>query len=444
MEHIVDESVRQHSEREQAWLELLDADCLAHIPLGEQLTMANSARCYRVVENLLEKRKNYDGIVACYLKDATRHLELWNYMHKHAGSATRQIYEQIVTNFEALLHIDTAELTRIVVDYFAEHVGALMRLLDGRSDALYRFMEQLQRHNFTLESQDAECYLALLCQFAADNVDAFLRTADNYRLDVALDIVCKYELFAACIYLYEKMGDYQAAFTMSLDLLREAPESTAEARALEVSQLCSRASQQLTDAQSERLWFDFITVILPRPDLTQITRNILQAASGHVNLSKLVQLIMQSGEGTAGNFGDIKHLLVGMLSNSRYETLLLQTTSKVLGTDLHNMLAKEKRTASQGLAIKSIKCVICRQRLYRQGNGTGAVLVFGACGHAAHQDCCHRSGQCPRCGAVVRADGSVTLPEPNVNEEVSPQCSSGQSNSILQISAPPRIGIGGN
>lgn len=448
MEHIDSESIRQHSEREHAWLELLHSDCLSHISLGDQLKMAESARCFRVVESIMEKRKSYGQIVACYLNDSTRHMELWTYMQKHAGSAGRQIYEQVLEHFEQLLEIDAVELTRLCCDHFSANVGQLMRILDAKDEQLFRFMQQLQRIGFGFESHDAEVYLTLLCQMAADKVSAFLRTNENYRLDIALDIVRKYELSSACIYLHEKLGAYAAAFAIALELLREAPESLAETRAVEVSQLCVRASLQLTDDESEQLWFQFIRLILPRPDLQQVTRSILQAASGHVDLTKLVQLIMQSAGGddkTAGNFGDIKHLLLGMLSNSRYETLLLQTTAKVLGTDLHMRLARDKRKASRAIAIKSIKCVVCRKALNQcvmVNESTAAVMVFAKCGHAGHAHCCS-SERCPRCG-IKMTDGSFELPvsakQNDVTEDATTMMS---SNSILQLAAPPRIGIGG-
>lgn len=453
-EHIDGESVRQHSEREQAWLELLHSDCLGHITLGDQLKMAETARCYRVVESIMEKRKTYGNILTCYLNDSTRHMELWSYMQKHADNATRQIYEQTHAHFEQLLEIDAVELTRLCCDHFAVNIPQLMRLLDAKDEKLFRFMEQLQRFGYALESHDAEVYLMLLCQISGDMVDAFLRTNENYRLDIALDIVRKYDLSSACIYLHEKLGDYSAAFAIALDVLREAPESLAETRAIEVSQLCTRAAMQMTDAESEHLWFQFIRLILTRPDLQQITKNILQTASGHVDLTKLVQLIMQSGGGggigdkdattsTAGNFGDIKHLLLGMLSNSRYETLLLATTAKVLGKDLHLRLALEKRKASRAVSIKSVKCVVCRKAL---NESSATVMVFSGCGHAGHEHCCSPE-RCPRCGATM-TDGSFELPRPAevavASIDVTTTTSAGGgTNSILQLAAPPRIGIGG-
>lgn len=435
MEHIQNETPRQHIEREEAWLELIEANCLSHIPTAEHLKMAQSAKCYRVIENLLEKRKSYHEILNCYISDSYRHNELWDYVKKHIDIPSRKIYEQLLEHFEKCIEISCEEMTRIVIENFMPNLSQFIRLLDNNEKSLYLFLDQLNKNHIQLELNDCETYLQLLCKYNTENVEAFLQSNENYRIENALEIVKAFQLTSCSIFLYEKQGDFQSAFDLSIELLKEAPESTSESRALIVSSLCSRASLVLPESQREKLWFTFLRLILPRPDLTQITRIILHAASSHVNLTNLVQLVLTSGTST-GNFGDIKHLLVGMLSNSRYETLLLRTTSKVLGRDLHDLFVKEKKAASHGLYIKSIKCVVCRIRLYNQQD----VVVFGSCSHVVHYNCLgEQFTVCPRCGSTTTENKPVRLSVPK-NEFVD---SSGPNlSSTLNVEAPPRIGIG--
>lgn len=350
-DHIENETARQHSDREYAWLELLEADCINTISFSELLSMAENAKCYRVMENLLERQKTFDQILQCYLRDSHRHEEIWSYIQAHASTPARKIYQQCQANIVQLLSIDADKMTGIVIDHFLPQVDQLLRHLETHDKTYFAFIQRLLRHSVAIHTDDCERFLDLMCQYQPENVAKFLRNNDNYRLENALGIVKAYELFDCSIYLYEKQGDFDAAFNLSLDLLKEAPESTAEMRALELSALCSRASQQLGDSDREALWFGLIKTILSRNDLTSITRSILHAASDHVDLNNLVQLVLNSGTKT-GNFGDIKHLIVGMLANSKYEILLLQTTAKILGRDLHGILAKEKRAANRGLSVK--------------------------------------------------------------------------------------------
>lgn len=198
-------------------------------------------------------------------------------------------------------------------------------------------------------------------------------------------------------------------------------------------------------------------IVLSRTDLTQITKNILHAASEFVDLAKLVQLVLTSGTKT-GNFGDIKHVLIGMLSNSAYETVLLETTSRILGRDLHAILARERRFARKGLCVKSIKCTICRCKLYNAAKD--AVVVFGNCGHALHKDCASRyctvatdspsteansvtKLRCPRCDVVISERESVRTSECRADlSSVDVHREAGTTDpSALKLSAPPRIGL---
>lgn len=438
MDTIENETARQHSEREQAWLELLENDRINTVTFSELLTMAKQAKCYRVTEYLLNKKKAYGQILSCYILDPYRHVEIWNYIQQYANKPERLIYQQVCENFSKLLEINSQEMTKIAIEYFHSNIDHFIRLLENDQESLYKFIQSLLKYNINIGTNECEHYLNLLCQYNPENVDSFLRNNECYRLKNALEIVKKYELYDCMIYLYEKQGDFDSAFNLSLDLLKEAPESTAEMRALELSSLCSRASDVLSEPEREKLWFALIKTILSRSDLTLITRSILHAASSYVDLTNLVHLVLTSGTKT-GNFGDIKHLLVGMLANSKYEKLLMQTTARILGNDLHMLLKKEKRVASRGLSVKSIKCIVCRSRLYNQQD----IIVFGICGHAAHQACVpeinntEKKVQCPRCGEVITDRNTMTLatPKSTIFDDVTIEK---RDSSELQLEAPPR------
>lgn len=436
------ESKRQHAEREQAWLELLVNDCLLHITMGDQLRSARAAKCYRVVEYLLEKRKCYEDILPCYLEDEFRHVELWAYLRRHAKHEERVILDQLFAHFEHILRIDAVELTRIVVDCFAGYIPQLLQLLDPNEAESFRFMQQLDEQNFTFETEDSERFVMLLCRFDTEQVEGYLRRNANYRIESALGVVRAFQLADSIIYLLEKQGNYEEAFGVAMERLTDAPESEAETRALELSQLCTRATDVLSPKEAQRLWFAVIDTVLLRPDLSQITRSILHAASKYVDLSEMVQRIMLATRSeNSGNFGDIRPILVGMLSNSKYETFLLKTTARVLGDDLHSKLANSESVTGRGLAVKCVRCVNCRNSL------TGHdVRIFGSCGHAVHESCAQTpSGdqleKCPWCGSSAK-DGQFA------SAVISPKTGTihvqtNTSHSVLQVDAPPRIGIGG-
>lgn len=439
METIENESARQHSDREQAWLALLEADRINTLSLSEHLSIARQSKCYRVVEHLLEKQKSFDQILDCYLLDSHRHNEIWSYLHCNANRAERKIFQQCYDRFDQLLEINTEKITQFMIEFFPRNVSQLIRLLEKDEKHLYAFISILLKHGISISSTDCEMYLDLLCRYDdANKVDGFLRTNENYRLETAIEILKKYNLNDCLIYLHERQGDIDAAFNLSLKLLQTTPEGMAENRALELCALCSRSLDVLSNGDRERLWFTLIKTVLSRTDLNAITKSVLHAASGHVDLTNLVQLVLSSSSET-GNLGDIKHLLVGMLANSKYEILLQQTTARILGHDLHRMLAKEKRTAMRGLSIKSIKCILCRSKLYNQHES----LIFGMCGHAAHHTCVQdmyndpeKKIHCPRCDNEINEIKPLALAKPNdcfYENNANDSCSL-----TLQLEAPPR------
>lgn len=438
MERIENESARQHSDREQAWLALLEADRINTMSLSEHLAIARQSKCYRVVEHLLEKQKSFDHILNCYLLDPHRHNEVWNYLNQHANRSERKIFQQCYDHFAELMRINSEKITEFMIEFFPRNVSKLIELLADDEANLFAFISILLKHGIGISSSDCETYLDLLCRHDVNSVDGFLRTNENYRLEAAIEILKKYELHDCLIYLYERQGDIDAAFNLSLKMLQATPEGMAENRALELSALCSRALDVLSNGDREKLWFTLIRTILSRNDLNAITKSILHAASGHVDLTNLVQLVLTSSSET-GNLGDIKHLLVGMLANSKYEILLQQTTARILGNDLHRRLAQEKRIANRGLSIKSIKCILCRSKLYNQQES----LIFGLCGHAAHHSCVQemyaesdRKLQCPRCDNEIHQTKPVQLAKPNdcfYGNNANDSCSL-----TLQLEAPPR------
>lgn len=468
-EHIADESAGQHAEREHAWLELLAADCLPHITMGDQLRSARAAHFYRVAQFLLERRRCYEDILPCYLDapGGRRDAELWTYMRRWAHSEERQIFAQLCAHLERLVRVDCAAVVRLVVDCYAQRVGELLERLSSDEPATLRLMQELDGQQFDFETEAAERYVQLLCTYAPDDVLAFLQRCGNYRVDAALAVVRQehastQRLSAAVVYLYERGGDFEAAFAECMAQVRASVDggvdagAEAERRALELSAVCTRASAVLAAAQAQRMWFACIDAVLPRADLAGCTRTVLHAASRYVDLSELVQRIMEvspaDGNGSGGQFGDIRHILGGMLVNARYEARLLSGTARVLGDDLHALSVRARRGAARAMRVTWVSCVVCDGRLTRDRDGVGHgadVLVLGVCGHAVHCECWPTDGgadgatvRCPRCGERVPVERGEFEPSVLTAQTGAVPVKVAQS-AGLQLEAPPRIGIGG-
>ncbi|XP_075164804.1 vacuolar protein sorting 8 isoform X2 [Haematobia irritans] len=386
METIDNETSRLHSERENAWYELLVNNCLDPISNDtEQLDLAKRARCYYVQEYLLEKLKRYDQILSCYINNPLRHEIMFVYMERYAKETNRKVYQQIKTHLKQLLDIDGKETTRIIDLYYRDKVDELLDLLANEEKSHFIFLKELQQRNDDLSPEQCEKLICFLCKYEPHNVDEFLKASNCYNIDGALHLVTEHKLLTPAIFLAEKKGDYNAAFHYAMELLKSTKTEDMTECAKSVSALCSRCSlaskSSLTETEREALWFELLKYILPLENLKSITKTMLHEASQHVDLSNLVHLVMNT-RNVSGNFGDIKELLLSMLNQSKAETNAMEIALRILEKEIAEELHKKQKIASRGLLITMMHCVVCKKRLYNE-----AAIIIGACSHAMHVPC---------------------------------------------------------
>lgn len=435
-EQIANETARQHSERESAWHELLSNNCLADISSDEeQLQLAERASCYYVVEYLLEKLQRYDNILECYIKNPLRHETMFAYMERHVREKERAIYAQLVRYLPQLLEINAEETTRLIALHYPEQIDELLELLSSQKPLLFRLLQCLNARHSKLRPEQLEKLLQLYCELETpEAVLEFLRGSQGYRLDKAIAIVEQHQLNRAVIYLYEQQESYAKAFDLSMELLKAADAEAAPKEAKEIAELLARSAQTLPEKELERCWFTLLQYILPQQELQSITKSMLHEASQHIDLHNLVQLIMNT-HNVSSSFGDIKDLLMGMLISSRQQTEALRVAADELCENLHSEFVEQRKVARRGLWVTSMRCQLCRQRLYDQTE----VIVLGSCGHALHQRCIDEADeevkQCPRCAAELPQQEPVRLPCPGQSVL---KGYSRQELGTLQLKAPPR------
>lgn len=454
---------RQHTEKEQTFLNLMEANALnVRFTFDQLLEIAYRTKCYVVAIFILEKLKRYEKIIECFVLSNNSY-ELFRYIMENKNNDDRKVYQQIFENFQSMLEIDCEKTTKIVIEYYPICVPQFLKKVSDVPKLYYNFLRELIANgSVPLETQDYNKFLQLQCQYNPENVLEFLQNSNHaYDVPLAMRIVEEKNLTSAMIFLYEKNGEHSKAFALAMDLLKDAPESQAESYALKVSYLCMRASHVLSQEDREAYWFELIEVILSKNYLSSIVKQVLHLASGSVNLSKLVQLIMrEEGNGRNKNFGDIKHILIGMLSNFEYESLLLKTSQSILGRDLHKKLLKEKQSAEAGIYCKILKCMLCKRKLSdaiktgveSNGEESDQIIVFSICGHSMHNSCYQESQkdsenspaeadqslnaiQCKQCGVKIIENDSVYLNK--TNWKLIPENLTAE----LQLKAPARIGL---
>ncbi|XP_059149378.1 vacuolar protein sorting-associated protein 8 homolog [Physella acuta] len=435
------EDESRHEERQQALMELLQAGGLSDFNEGRLLSLAHTAKFYRVCEYLYEKRRSFDRILICYLKDPARRYHVFSYINSIMQSPTcteaekNTLQEEALKNLEDLVSIDCKQAAFIVISCLHSGLVDIVRRLSSNKSLLFEFLQGVISYRDTqgsalkpekqmvIEPQVLELYIDLLCTNRPQDVCTFIKQNEGYRLEETLEIVRKHRAWEATAYLLEKAGDIQGAFQILLENLQnhlktlitdlQAPTfdlsaiqvlfSKAELRLYIIVQLCQRNSAKIDEAAREALWFPLLEAIVsPQRKLKnsvekdimekfkEMTHHVLNSMMGYISPPAILQKIMQDPAYNTGKFGEVKELIIGMLENYNYEETLMETCKNLLYHDLHVHLRSLTQTATRGFVPRENSCNLCNQTFTDSTTGD-TVLVF-RCGHVYHTPCLRAVG----------------------------------------------------
>ncbi|CAG9761725.1 unnamed protein product [Ceutorhynchus assimilis] len=397
-------SVRDHSEKEQAWLELLQANKLQHFDASDLLQMALASRCYKVAENLYESQKNYSNILECYINDDNRRAEVFDYILSYIEVPERQIQKQFLRQFVVLVDINCEKTTEIVMEYFSKYIESLTEVL--RPDLQYKFLSELVSSDFKLPSSLAGLFLEQLCIRNPSRVCDFVLIC-GCRNEEALEITRKYKIHQATALLLEQSGAWTEALEIliSSDLIDEAVA------------LCIRGAEHLDSEGAQHLW---LTLLKSKRSVKNTSlRQLLHAAAPHVSPDQLLDLVSNV------NYGEVKSLLQGMISDYKNDIEVLKSTMAVLDKDLHHKLAKSLHQSGKGVSITKLTCNLCQKSLSYKKELDANICIWG-CGHLFHSQCFSASDSADFC-PVCRRTGKLL---PKVKKEIEKIHYNGRNNML--------------
>ncbi|KAJ8915765.1 hypothetical protein NQ315_004577 [Exocentrus adspersus] len=400
-------SVRDHLEREQAWLDLLKSHKLVRYTNKELLEMALSTKCFRVVEYLSEQLRDYSSILSCYIKDTVRKSEVFNYIVNYINVSERCIKEQFLVHFKELVKISSKKSSEIVIEFFPDLIEQFSEMLNDDTELQYNFLSDIVNSDIKLPPAVAEIYLEQLCINNKSVVHTYLQVM-FCRKERALSITRKYDVHDATALLLEQNGEWIEALELLLkhEMIEEALN------------LSIRGSEHLDSQASQKLW---LILLQYKGETESVTlRQLLHAAAPHVHPAQLLELVSNA------QFGDIKGLLHDILSDCTHDVQMLSTTLKLLDKDLHHGLAKCLFSSGRGILVANLVCNSCQKSLtYRKELETAESIAVWSCGHCFHSSCVKAAevkNTCPSCQlkAVLlkvakKSDASLKDPYSNLN-----------------------------
>nr|XP_022909917.1 vacuolar protein sorting-associated protein 8 homolog [Onthophagus taurus] len=374
-----DLTLRDHAEREQAWLDLLDSNKLPSDNAKELLERALNSQCYRVAERIYEQEKNYSNILECYLKDDVRKNEAFNYVVLFIDDEKRGVDKQFVKNFRDLVNVDCKRTAEMVIEYFSDSIQTFYEMLEDDEDDLFKFLGEIVYSDVKLSPIIAEKYLELLCIKKPNHAINYVRLG-LCRVEEALEICEKYNIYGAVAILLEQMGEWSKSLSLLLD----------NNMGNEAIELCIRGAEHLDSQNAQSLWLEILKN--SNGDGLMSPRQLLHAAAPHVPPAQLLEMVSDA------SFGDIKKLIEGILCDYTHDITMLSTTLNLLGKDLHHGLAKLLFTSGKALTVSSPNCNICQKPLLNEDEN---VILYG-CVHVFHIKCVNTESMCPFCRVPVR------------------------------------------
>ncbi|KAJ8019457.1 Vacuolar protein sorting-associated protein 8-like [Holothuria leucospilota] len=428
----------RHEEREQAFLELLNSGGLGDADEDKLLSLAEKAKFNRVCEVLYEKRRQFDKILLCYLRESARRPLVFNFIHQvmmesfFQESEKDAVQKEALKQLEDLLAIDPRETAQLVLRDFATPLAEIVGQMEDKPRLQLEFLQGVfEGKESTTSSPQAQVdsyihqlYLELLCRFRKEMVLNFIMTSEGYKLEEALQIVRSYKLSDATAFLLEKAGDIHGAFGIlqeslltKIKALMEVVEigvdnydqndanlalANIQAILMVIVQLCQRNTGSMDEKQRETLWFSLLDTIMTSQKRLKLilseahfevfkdmSRHVLNSMMGYISLPSILQKIMQDPAYNVGKFGEMKELLLGMLDTYTYEKTLLKTTNSLLAQDLYSSLNSLVKSSHKALAPQKQTCLLCGKRYI--SSYTEPVIVF-SCGHTYHTSCLQSAG----------------------------------------------------
>uniref|UniRef100_A0A671T0L5 Vacuolar protein sorting-associated protein 8 homolog n=1 Tax=Sinocyclocheilus anshuiensis TaxID=1608454 RepID=A0A671T0L5_9TELE len=427
----------RHTERQQVLLELLQVGGVVQFDEERLLELAEKAEFYQICEFMYDKKHLYNKIVDCYLKDPLRKEELFNYIHNilsmpgYSSEEKQLVWVKALQHIKDLVSINSAKTAELVAVHFADEVQSIITSLQVCSIVVcQRFREGLNPQTVLRLGPDLhELLVDLLCQFSPQQVTAFLKTSQDYRLEEAIQITEKHKLHEAAAYLLEKKGNVQGAFEVLLQTLKgklhklalegseadkpdgEVEETGNEVQSLlrrveealhDIIALCQRSSHGLNQQQREALWFPLLEAMMSPQKLLkgadtkhtsdalkELTMKVLNSMSSFIAPPAIIQRILQDPVYGKGKLAEIQGLILGMLETFNYEQTLLETTTNLLNSDLHWSLSHLRKAVSRGLHPRQYHCNICLQQYKRRQESEEEIIIF-SCGHLYHCQCLQR------------------------------------------------------
>lgn len=314
----------------------------------------------RVSELLYSAREDWIAVCKCMMLESSRHYDIWPWLEHLPITSLDQV---ISYNASTLITINANQFAMVIATRLHNKINVILQSFNNNLNLKYNLLgalyqiAQYKEEDISLQltTEHLEKYLALMCQLEPERVVAHIHGPHGCRLDEALKIVKKFNCKDAEAIMLEKLGSYQDAFNLllkefetHLEMYQQNNSSENEIIhiAAQLAGICRRSAGNLD-------WVPLVEAVFRSHSGNnkqkidklsgKLLRLILESLSGTTILSSILEQILRNPLAMSGTMGDIRQLLFGVFTQSRYEQTLVETTARLVSLELHKALEKSLR-----------------------------------------------------------------------------------------------------
>ena len=369
---------------------------------------------------------------------------LKEYKEQGKKDKIEEFKQEIIKRIQKVAELSCESFIEIVTDWFDNNHSLIIDKLDNNDNLKLIYVENLlnkyKNHtNYIEEKKNNETYINLLnihidllCKLKQYNkILPCLKENQLYPIEECLKKCLNHKVTDASIFLYQSMGNDQAALNLAVSELKDILDKIIECLKnnnmteydkllkdhnkiiLECINICENSKEPVDEKEneSEKMWFEVLqifydysnkikSILINKDDLLlcntnaklylnefgqQISKDIedlFEKMYAYTGIKKIIARVSEVNKDAASK--EFKPVLRKLLKGYGYLNTILSITKKLLSINTISNLKEEQNLIRKGICYKKNTCDQCQTVVDENNNR----LILFRCGHKIHKNCC--------------------------------------------------------
>ncbi|KAI0230926.1 hypothetical protein LSAT2_018721 [Lamellibrachia satsuma] len=144
-----EEGEERHEERQQALIELIKAGGLQHFSEDKLIELVEKAKFFKICERLYWKRRQYEKIMSCYLRDSVREGVVFHFVEhvlqgeKLSETEKEKVRNEVISSIHTLIAISSTNTAQLVLSCFCDRLRIIVNKLQSEPELLYKLLQAI-------------------------------------------------------------------------------------------------------------------------------------------------------------------------------------------------------------------------------------------------------------------------------------------------------------